>query len=188
MKTHVRRLKKMHSGMSHSGMTPGRFHLNAVKATKRIFYLFIFIGVAAVFNSCEAGWVASEPSYRIEIERPARPGNGYVWIEGGWRWDHSRQQYDREPGYWARERPNHSYANGYWKSGRRGKSWVKGHWERGHGRDDGGRWERCETRQPGKDICTWFDSFQPYLYLQTLVENWQIRDYNPITLFTISLF
>jgi hypothetical protein len=103
---------------------------------KKIFYLFLFTGMAALFNSCAVGWVATEPSYGIEIERSARPGAGYIWIDGGWRWDYGEHRYVREPGYWARPRQNYSYIQGYWKSGPRGKAWVRGHWRRGHDRDD----------------------------------------------------
>ncbi len=136
MKTNVRILRKMHFVNGRYSSINSRFHTNAAKTIKRICFLFMFTGMAAIFNSCAVGWVATEPSYGVEIERPARPGDNYIWIEGGWRWDSGRDSYEREPGYWARPRPNHSYVPGHWESGSRGKSWQKGHWERKHRRDD----------------------------------------------------
>ncbi len=136
MKTDARKPSELHYVNGHSLGTPVTFQKNAVRSMKRICYLFVFTGIAALFNSCAAGWVATEPSYGIEIERPARPGDGYIWIEGGWKWDYGRHSYVREPGYWVRPRPNHSYINGYWQSGPRGKSWVRGHWERENNRND----------------------------------------------------
>jgi hypothetical protein len=103
---------------------------------KRLGFLLIFSGMSALFSSCAVGWVDREPSYELEIERPARPGVGYVWIDGGWRWDSDDHRYIREPGYWARSRENRAYIKGYWRSGPRGKSWVRGHWGRDHDRDD----------------------------------------------------
>jgi hypothetical protein len=136
METNERNLNEVNIENSRSLVNFAGFRSNAVKSMKRICYLLIFTGIAAVFNSCVAGWVETEPSYQIEIERPARPGDGYIWIEGGWRWDSGRHIYVREPGYWARTRPNYSYRQGRWKSGRRGKAWVRGRWERDHDRDD----------------------------------------------------
>lgn len=146
MKTNGRNLSKMHFENGHSLITLAKFHTNAVRSMKRICYLFIFTGIAAVFNSCEAGWVASEPSYGIEIERPARPGDGYLWIDGGWKWDYGRHNYVREPGYWSRPRPNHSYVNGYWQSGPKGKSWVKGGWKKGDNGNDNHKHDRDHNR------------------------------------------
>lgn len=137
MKTKVRKLNEMYSVSGSSDIDYITRRTNAVKSIKRICYLFVFTGIAAVFNSCEVGWVTTEPSYGIEIERPARPGDGYIWIDGGWRWDNGTHNYVREPGYWSRPRQNHAYIKGYWRSGPRGKSWVRGHWgsERDRDRD-----------------------------------------------------
>ena len=137
MKTNVRKPNSSHFFVTSDSLaTPANFLTNSISSIKRILYLFIFAGIASLLNSCEAGWVASEPSYGIELERPARPGEGYMWIDGGWRWDNHSHNYIRERGYWARPRPNHAYSKGYWRSGPRGKAWVRGHWRRGSERDN----------------------------------------------------
>ncbi len=136
MKTNVNKLNEMHIVNKRSLAYFARFRTNAIKSMKRICYVLIFTGLAAVLNSCAVGWVATEPSYEIEIERPVRPSEGYIWIDGGWRWDYHSHTYVREPGYWARSRQNRAYIKGYWQSGPRGKSWVRGHWERDRDRDD----------------------------------------------------
>ncbi len=109
MKRDVRTPGKMHSINGRSSNMHNKLQANALSSLKKICFLLIFAGTAAVFNSCEVGWVATEPSYNNEIERPVRPGNDYIWIEGDWRWDHGRNHYEREPGYWARPRPMFSY-------------------------------------------------------------------------------
>ncbi len=136
MKTDVSKINEKQFVSSRSLIRSSRFRINAVKSMRRILYLLIFTGIAAVFNSCGVGWVETEPSYGIEIERPARPGEAFIWIDGGWRWDRDSHAYIREPGYWARSRPNRAYIKGYWRSGPRGKSWVRGHWGRDNDRDD----------------------------------------------------
>jgi len=136
MKTSVSKLNEMNLITHRSSADPARIYTNAVRSMKRICYLFMLTGIAALFSSCEVGWVATEPTYGVEIERPAPPGAGFIWIDGGWRWDYGRHNYIREPGYWARSRHNQSYVHGYWQSGPRGKAWVKGHWSRGHDRDN----------------------------------------------------
>lgn len=110
------------------------FRVKFSRYIKMFCYLFIFTGIGLVFNSCVAGWVASEPSYGIEYERPVRPGEGFIWIDGGWRWDRGTHDYIRHPGYWSKPRQGHTYVKGYWRSGARGKSWVNGHWSRDNGR------------------------------------------------------
>ena len=136
MKTFIRKTKEVQFGNSLSHIIIRSLNPNALISVKRIIYLFIFTAAAALLSSCEVGWVATEPSYEFEIERPVSPGVGYVWIDGGWRWDHDTHNYIREPGYWARQRHNSTYSKGYWKSGPRGKSWVQGHWRRGNEKDD----------------------------------------------------
>jgi|WetSurMetagenome_2_1015567.scaffolds.fasta_scaffold00351_20 hypothetical protein len=136
MKTTIRKQNDVPFVEGNSPVLNARPHMNAVKSVRRLGYLLLFTGLAAISTSCGVGWISAEPSYGIEIERPARPGVGYVWINGGWRWDYHSHNYVREPGYWSSPRAHHSYRDGYWRSGPRGKAWVRGHWERGHDRDD----------------------------------------------------
>lgn len=97
---------------------------------RKIFsYLVFWGGIGLIVNSC-AGYVGTEPSF-IEYERPARPGESYIWIDGGWRWDARSHVYVQQHGYWDRPRSGRSYIQGHWQASPRGKTWVRGHWGRG---------------------------------------------------------
>lgn len=99
------------------------------KYLKIFTYLVLFTGFGMVFNSC-VGYVESEPSSGVEIERPFRPGDDYLWIDGGWRWNYHSHAYIHQQGYWAKPRSGYSYKEGHWQNSPRGKSWVNGHWQK----------------------------------------------------------
>lgn len=99
------------------------------KYWKIFMYLVFWTGIGLLFISC-AGYVETEPSF-IEYERPVRPNDSYIWIDGGFRWDARAHGYVQQHGYWDRPRPGRSYVQGHWQSTPRGKSWVRGHWGRG---------------------------------------------------------
>ncbi len=99
------------------------------KYLKIFSYLVLFTGFGLVANSC-VGYVESEPTYGVEIERPSRPGDDYIWIDGGWRWNYHNHSYIHQRGYWEKPRQGYSYQEGHWQNSPRGKSWVNGHWQR----------------------------------------------------------
>ena len=112
-----------------SGSPEPALYARLGKYLKIFSYLVLFTGFGMVFNSC-VGYVESEPSYSVESERPYRPGEGYIWIDGGWRWNFHNHSYIHQPGYWTSPRRGYSYQEGHWQSSPRGKSWVKGQWQR----------------------------------------------------------
>ncbi len=98
------------------------------KYMKIFSYLILFSGISLFFSSC-VGYVQSEPSF-VESARPARPGDAYIWIDGGWRWDTRSHVYIRRQGHWDLPRHERSYEAGHWQSTPRGKRWVDGRWTR----------------------------------------------------------
>jgi len=109
-------------------------------------YIIIFTTLGITFNSCVAGYVASEPVYDRGYERPLSPGGAYIWIEGDWFWNNRTRVYVHHPGYWTLPREGRSFREGYWQSGPRGKSWIRGHWER-EGRDRNNHDNRHDRRR-----------------------------------------
>ena len=57
----------------------------------------------------------------------ARPGPGYVWVPGYYRW--ARGRYVWAPGYWAMPpRPRAIWVPGYWTPRHGGYVWTGGYW------------------------------------------------------------
>jgi hypothetical protein len=104
-------------------------HTRLGKYMKIFSYLVLFTGIGIVFNSCVGGYVASEPSY-IEYQRPQRPSEAHIWINGDWGWNNQTHVYVQKTGYWERPRQGQSYVEGHWQTTDRGKSWSKGHWQK----------------------------------------------------------
>ncbi len=66
------------------------------------------------------------PAARVEILSP-RPGRGYAWVSGNWRWD--RDGYFWTQGRWERSPSGRSlWVQGNWQRGDRGWYWTPGHW------------------------------------------------------------
>ncbi len=61
-------------------------------------------------------------------DRPGpRPGPGFVWVNGFWRWGGAR--YVWAPGFWTRPpRPHANWVAGGWFGGPRGFSFRAGFW------------------------------------------------------------
>jgi hypothetical protein len=118
-----------------SGFKPDS-SLNATQASfsnkfgnnlKKIVFATSLAGAALLFNACSAGYVASEPSY-MQYDRPSRPNEYAIWIDGDWNWSSRSQQYYQKNGYWDSPRQGKTYMSGYWQSTPKGKTWTKGHW------------------------------------------------------------
>lgn len=87
--------------------------------------LFTILGVFfLLFNACSAGYVYEEPTY-VEVSRPPRPGNDYIWIEGGWTWNSARRTYVQRDGYWTRQNNARYHKKGQWKKYKRGYRWEE---------------------------------------------------------------
>lgn len=115
-----------------SAVAPRRIiYSKAGKYLKIFIYTVLLTLTGIVFDSC-VGYVASEPTY-IEHDRPHRPGDAYIWIDGGWRWDSRSHIYMERPGYWAVPRENRLFVSGHWQVTPHGKKWVDGHWQRQNG-------------------------------------------------------
>jgi hypothetical protein len=96
---------------------------------KRAINLFLLSGIALLFNGCLPGYVGSEPAY-LNATRSESPGNGQVWVDGGWKWDRKAQAYEQQDGYWKKPYIGRKFVPGRWKSTPKGHRWVRGHWAR----------------------------------------------------------
>ena len=102
---------------------------NVGKYMKIFSYMVLLVGIAIVFNSCVGGYVESEPSY-VAYDRPQRPSETHIWIDGDWNWNNQTHVYVQKNGYWDKPRQGQSYVAGSWQSSPRGKSWSKGYWQK----------------------------------------------------------
>jgi hypothetical protein len=98
------------------------------KHLKSFIYITSLAGMGLLFNSCMAGYIATEPVY-VEYSRPPRPGNLNIWIDGDWSWNNQSHMYVQKAGYWGNPRPGQTFVSGHWQSTQHGKSWSKGHWQ-----------------------------------------------------------
>jgi len=71
-------------------------------------------------------WNDPPPPPPMEHVRPRR---GWVWVEGGYLWQHGR--YRRLPGHWERERPGRHWHSGRWDWRGDHYEWVPGDWSEG---------------------------------------------------------
>lgn len=115
-------------------LNPFRLAVNAKISIyfRRFVFSTCLIGIGLLFNSCIGGYIATEPVY-VENNRPSRPSNLHIWIDGGWIWSSQSHNYVHQNGYWEQPRENRTYVEGYWQTTPRGKTWKPGHWQRkGH--------------------------------------------------------
>ena len=69
-------------------------------------------------------YVRTAPPAAIYETVPARPGAGYVWVGGYYRWN--GYQYVWVHGHYVRHAG--AWCGGHWRHGARGYYWVAGHW------------------------------------------------------------
>jgi hypothetical protein len=82
----------------------------------------IFFGVTPA--QAAIVYVTTAPPVAIVERVPARPGVGYVWLPGHYRWSGARYvwvggRYVHHAGAWC---------NGHWAHTAHGYYWVEGHW------------------------------------------------------------
>jgi hypothetical protein len=106
----------------------GSFNNKFRSRLKKLVFVTSLAGAALLFNSCTAGYVASEPSY-MQYDRPGRPDDYSIWISGDWNWNSSSRIYYQSNGYWEKPRPGKTYMPGHWDSSPKGKKWSKGYWQ-----------------------------------------------------------
>ena len=112
-----------------------------MKNTLKLLMVFGLLACAPTFAGARfyvgiGGPVAYAPySYRVAYPppvvpayyyaRPAYPGRGHVWIDGGYQWGGARYAY--RPGYWARP----PYVGARWYGPRyHGGRYYHGYWRR----------------------------------------------------------
>lgn len=95
---------------------------------KNVLYVTSLVAIGFFFNGCMAGYVASEPGY-VQYERPPRPSELSIWIDGDWTWQSQSHQYYQQNGHWDNPRQGQTYKTGYWQSTPKGKIWKKGRWD-----------------------------------------------------------
>jgi len=92
---------------------------------KKCIILLSVMGLLSLFASCSAGYVSQEPEYRY-YDRPQSPGQGYIWIDGGWNWNSRSNSYIQINGNWQKQKQGRVYQQGYWKKNRHGSQWIRG--------------------------------------------------------------
>lgn len=65
------------------------------------------------------------PGHRVEVI-PTRPGQGYAWVGGYWRW--AGGNYAWVGGRWVRPRHGREWVPGRWEERGRRWHWREGHW------------------------------------------------------------
>src|SRR5512133_1960352 len=103
---------------------------NGVKAKagkyfRRIIYLTSIAGLGLFVNSCVGGYgyVNTEPAY-VEYERPARPSELHVWVDGDYSYNRQSHNYVQRQGSWVRPNQGQVYVTGSWQTSSRGKYWA----------------------------------------------------------------
>jgi P pilus assembly chaperone PapD len=97
---------------------------------KKIIFAASFAFMLLTLGSCTSqGYVSSEPTY-IEYERPNRPSNLHIWIDGDWVYNRQTKVYVRQNGHWQKSSRNRTYVAGRWQSTPMGLVWQTGHWQR----------------------------------------------------------
>lgn len=62
--------------------------------------------------------------------RPIKARQGYVWVDGHWKWSARKNSYTWADGHWMRAKQGYTYKPGHWVSVPKGHKWVPGHWAR----------------------------------------------------------
>lgn len=93
---------------------------------KKLIFLTILGGFTLLFNACYSGsgYVSEQPAY-MEGYRTPRPGNDYIWIDGGWIWNKRNHNYEQRNGYWTNQNNKRGYENGRWIKSQRGYRWEE---------------------------------------------------------------
>lgn len=99
------------------------------KNLRRFIFLTCMAGSGMFLTGCMGGYVASEPAY-VQYDRPVRPSESHIWIDGDWGWNRQTHVYVQKAGYWDKPRQGQKYVAGHWNSTNKGKSWSNGGWQK----------------------------------------------------------
>lgn len=91
---------------------------------KNIIFLVGLVVILSFCNSCSVGYVAEEPVYQ-DYNRPPRPSDDYIWMEGGWSWNKRTSTYVQLNGNWERNNNKDTHTRGHWERNRHGSRWIK---------------------------------------------------------------
>ena len=86
------------------------------------------------FDSLKAqdGTVKEKPKEPnlFAAQRAPKPGPGYVWADGEWKYNKKKEMYDWEDGKWMKEKDGHAWVRGNWERSAGGYKWIPGHWKK----------------------------------------------------------
>lgn len=91
---------------------------------KKFIFFISLVGILSIFNACSVGYVSEEPVYQT-YNRPQRPSNDYIWIEGGWTWNTQSRSYTQVNGTWVRQDQGRKHRQGHWERNEHGSRWVR---------------------------------------------------------------
>ena len=88
----------------------------------------LLLAATLSFADVRIVYVPNRPPAHVREVIAVRPGPGYVWVPGYWRW--SGHHHVWVNGYWIRERHGYHWIPAHWV--RAGPRWqfVPGHWAR----------------------------------------------------------
>lgn len=95
---------------------------------KKVIFLTTLLGFILFFDACAPGYVTTQPT-EIEMRRPPRPNDNYVWINGEWVWQRQSHTYIQRNGVWVAPNRGRTYSPGRWNTTPRGHQWQKGRWQ-----------------------------------------------------------
>ena len=96
---------------------------------KKIIVLTLLASALFFTNACTRHYAETEPVF-LEAQRPTRPSEVHVWIDGDWAWNRGMNAYVRKDGYWAVPNKGRTYVAGHWSKSRAGHYWVPGQWRK----------------------------------------------------------
>lgn len=96
---------------------------------RKLFLAAILCAAGSIVNASPASaqtyiYVQTGPPAPIYETVPARPGSGYVWVGGYYRWTGGR--YVWVNGHYVRH--GGSWCGGHWRHGAHGWYWTEGRW------------------------------------------------------------
>jgi hypothetical protein len=95
----------------------------------------LFLAIVALLlniSSSSAQVVKDKPKEPnlFNEKREAKPGPGYIWIDGEWKYNKKKELYEHQSGKWEKEKDGHAWVNGHWEREAGGYKWEPGHWKK----------------------------------------------------------
>jgi len=107
-------------------------NLEGIISIKYNSVLVLAVFVMLLLSSCAQNrmiYVFNDPPKMMMEERPVKPHQKSIWIEGHWKWQDWAQKYIWVPGEWRKPKRGRVYISGSWEKTQRGWLWLEGYWK-----------------------------------------------------------